>query len=297
VTPSIAACIVCCNEADRLVDCLASVDWVDEILVIDLESDDDSAAVAERLGARVLTRPRLPIVEPFRNVAADAVTADWILAVDPDERVEPGLARALREASVREDIDVVEIPFMNEDLGFPASHPTLRYDPKPRMYRRDRIRWPEAPHALPTYDAARAVGRPARDELVMRHVRSRNLAEILDRAVRYAPAQAQEMLDRGEVFSARRMITDLSDRAYRQFVVARAYRDGVPGILRAVSLVHYHFCVWLELWQRSGTGRTPEDDAYLARAGGRTSTVWRAARLPRRAWAKLRRSANRPDVR
>jgi glycosyltransferase involved in cell wall biosynthesis len=295
--PTIAACVICRNEGDKLVGCLESVSWADERLVVDLESEDDTASVAERLGARVVRHEVVPIVEPLRNVAADAVGSDWVLALDPDERVEPGLARELRALSVRNDIDVIVIPFMNYDLGFPPSQPLHRYNPIPRMYRRDRIRWPEKPHALPAFDPSRTYRIPSRDELVMRHERSRNLPEILDRAIRYAPAQAQAMIDDGEVFMARRMVRALAEKTYKQFVAGRPYQDGVPGLLRATVLVHYHFCVWLELWQRSGIGRTAEDDRYVAKIGKAVSAFDRAQRLaraPLKAARRLRSCRSHP---
>ena len=290
--PTIAASIVCRNEADRLGDRLASVTWADEIVVVDLESDDGSADVARRYGARVITHPRVPIVELVRNFAADATTAVWILALDPDERVEPALAEELRRLSVRAELDVVEIPFMNFDLGFPATHPLHRYDPKPRMYRRERVRWPEAPNELPKVDRARTYRIPPRDELVIRHERNRNLPEILDRVLRYAPAEAQAMLDRGESFTAARMTRTLGRKIYKQFVAAKPYDDGVPGLLRGGVLVAFHFYVWFELWQRSGVGRTAQDDRHVARLGravAAAALAARAARGPAKALRALRR--------
>lgn len=293
IRPRIVACIVCRNEADRLLECLESIAWVDEVVVVDLESDDSSASVAERFGARVISHPQVPIVELVRNFAADAVEADWILALDPDERVEPALAVELRRLSSRADVDVVEIPFMNFDLGFPASHPMHRYDPKPRLYRPDRIRWPEEPHSLPKLDPARTVRLPPRDELVIRHERNRNMLEILDRARRYAPAEAQGMIDRGELFTAQRMFRALGWKVYRQFVLARPDRDGLPGLLRATILVHYHFCVWLEFWQRSGVGRTPDDDRFVARLAPMAASFDFAMRSVGKLARMARRLANR----
>ena len=70
----ISVCIVCRNEADRLAPCLASVAWADEVIVMDLESEDDSADVAARHGARVIERSPLPIVEPLREELVDGAT-------------------------------------------------------------------------------------------------------------------------------------------------------------------------------------------------------------------------------
>jgi len=276
--PTVSVCIVCRNEADKLPACLESVGWADEIIVLDLQSSDDSAGVARRHGARVISHERVPVVEAVRNVVADAATGDWILAMDPDERVTPGLREELLRLRHRDDIDVVAIPFMNYDLGYPATHPMHRYDPKPRFYRRASVRWPEVPNALPSVPPDRRVDLPARDDLVMIHDRNRTVAEAIERALRYAPAEAQSMVDRGQVFTARAMLRTLGGKAYRQFVVAEPWREGVPGFLRAGVLVAFHFYVWAAFWQLSGAKRTAADDQVMRRVGRAVE----AARLPGR---------------
>jgi glycosyltransferase involved in cell wall biosynthesis len=288
--PTVSACIVCRNEADKLGPCLESAAWADELVVLDLESTDGSGELARRHGARVIEHEPVPVVEAVRNVVADAASGDWVLALDPDERVSPGLRDELLRQRHRTDIDAVSIPFMNYDLGYPASHPVHRYDPKPRFYRRDRIRWPQAPNTLPTIPPDRLVSLPARDDLVMIHDRNRSVAEAIERALRYAPAEAQSMVDRGEVFSASKMLRTLAGKAYKQFVVARPWQDGVPGFLRAGILVAFHFYVWAAFWQLSGAQRTRADDELMRRLG----TVVETVRLPGRLAKRLVRFI-RPD--
>jgi glycosyltransferase involved in cell wall biosynthesis len=259
----ISACIVCRNEADKLGPCLESLRWVDEIVLLDLESDDGSAQVAERAGARVVEHPPVPIVEAVRNVVADAAAGEWILALDPDERVSPGLAAELRRVSARPDIDAVVVPRMNYDFGYPASSPLQRYEPQLRMYRRARVRWPTFPNALPEVPEDRVLRLEPRDDLTLAHDRNRSIPEAIERVRRYAPAQAQAMIDAGQVFTARRMLLTLGEKLYRHFVLARALRDGVPGLMRAGLLVAFHLYVWAAFWQKSGARRTPPDDRLL----------------------------------
>jgi glycosyltransferase involved in cell wall biosynthesis len=261
----ISACIVCRNEAGKLGPCLESVAWVDEVVLLDLESEDGSAELAREAGARVLTHAPVPVVEAVRNVVADAAAGDWILALDPDERVSPGLAAELRRVSARSDIDAVVIPRMNFDFGYPAASPLQRYEPQLRMYRRAEVRWPAFPNALPEVAEERVLRLPARDELTLVHDRNRSIPEAIDRVRRYAPAQAQAMIDAGEEFTARRMLVTLGEKLYRHFVLARAARDGVPGLVRAGLLVAFHFYVWAAFWHKSGGARAPADDRLLRR--------------------------------
>ena len=258
--------MVCRNEADRIGPCLDSLRWVDELVVLDLESDDGSAELARRAGARVTGHAAVPIVETVRNVAADAATGEWVLVVDPDERVAPGLAEELRSLSARTDVDAVVMPRMNLDFGHAPSSPLQRYEPQLRMYRRAAVRWPTFPNALPEVPEQRVARVAARDDLTLVHDRNRNIPEAIDRVRRYAPAQAQAMIDSGEVFTASRMARTLGEKLYRHFVVSRALRDGVPGLMRAGLLVAFHFYVWAAFWQLSGAQRTEPDDALLRRA-------------------------------
>jgi glycosyltransferase involved in cell wall biosynthesis len=263
----ISVCIVCRNEADKLRDCLASVRWADEVLVMDLSSDDDSAEVAARSGARVLSRAPVPIVELVRNEIADEATGEWILALDPDERVTPGLAAELRRASARTDIDVVTIPVMNFDFGHPAATGIHRYDPKPRMYRRQVVRWPTLPNELPELDLERLYAVPARDDVVLVHDRNRTIVEALERVLRYAPAEAEALVAAGETFTARTMVRRTAAKAYKQFVLARSLEEGVPGLVRAFVLASFHFYVWACFWELSGRRRSVADDRFLRRLG------------------------------
>ena len=185
--------------------------------------------------------------------------------MDPDERVSPGLATALREASLRDDLDAVEIPFTHFDFGYPPTHRLHRFEPRPRMYRRGVVKWPVEPNKHPVIADGRTLRLPDSDDVVMIHDRNRSIPEALDRVVRYAPAEAQAMIDRGEVFTARRMFSTLGGKARKQFVYGEPWLDGVPGFMRASVLVAFHFYVWACFWELSGAPKTAEDDAYVMR--------------------------------
>lgn len=276
---AISVCIVCRNEADRLADCLASVAWADELIVMDLSSEDGSAALARRHGARVLSRAPFPIVEPLRNELAAAATGEWVLALDPDERCAAGLAAELRRLSARPDLHAIVIPRMNWDFGYPPSHPVQRYEPQLRMYRRAAVSWPVVPNALPAVPEQHTYRLPDRDDLVIVHIRNRTIPESLERAMRYAPAQAQSMVDQGQVFTAAGMLAALARQVDKEFFRGQAWKDGVPGLLRAVTLVAYKLYVWAALWQLSGARRSSADDRLVWRLGVLLVTLRQALRV------------------
>jgi glycosyltransferase involved in cell wall biosynthesis len=281
--PTISVCIVCRNEADKLEPCLQSVQWAHEILVMDLCSEDGSAAIAQQYGAQVHSRQPLPIVEPLRNEIAAIASGEWILAMDPDERITPGLAQELQRLAQSEAFDAIVIPRMNIDLGHIPSHPLHRHEPQIRMYRRTRVSWPAVPNKLPTIPAHRLYHLPKQDDFVLIHERNRNIPEAVERIMRYAPAEAQSKIERGEVFSAREMLKTLASKSFIQFYVGKPWNDGVPGLLRAGILIGYHFYVWAAFWHLSGAQRTAADDRLVRRVGFvveiLVQTMLRSARL------------------
>ena len=83
------------NEAGRIKDCIESVRWADDVLVIDDESTDETVQIAQSLGARVLRR-KMDIEGRHRNWAYAQAKHEWVLSLDADERVSPELAQEMR---------------------------------------------------------------------------------------------------------------------------------------------------------------------------------------------------------
>src|SRR5689334_9780742 len=95
---SISVVINTLNEAINMAACIESVRSIaNEIVVCDMHSDDDTAALAAQLGARVVLHDRTEFVEPARQFAIAQATCEWVLVLDADERLTTPLADRLRE--------------------------------------------------------------------------------------------------------------------------------------------------------------------------------------------------------
>ncbi len=83
------------NEASLLTDCLASVAWADEIIVLDSGSEDETRALAQQFGAKVYSNINWPGYGKQRQLAQQYASGDYILMLDADERVTPELKIAI----------------------------------------------------------------------------------------------------------------------------------------------------------------------------------------------------------
>jgi tetratricopeptide (TPR) repeat protein len=104
------------NEAARLEACLASVaGFVDEMVVVDTGSDDDSVAIARGLGATVHEIDWPGDFAPARNLALERVQGDWVLVLDADERLRPEAREPLRQ--LMEEPEALVITLLRRELG------------------------------------------------------------------------------------------------------------------------------------------------------------------------------------
>lgn len=109
---TIAAVVITKDEANNITDCLESLRWVDELIVVDAESRDRTVELAKQVTSRVCVRP-WPGYGPQKNFGIDQAGADWILVVDADERVPDALRleiQAVLAGRPPADIGGYEIP-------------------------------------------------------------------------------------------------------------------------------------------------------------------------------------------
>jgi hypothetical protein len=156
VAETLSACIIARDEEERLPDCLASLEFCDEVVVVDSGSTDRTREIARAAGAVVVENP-WPGFAAQRNVALDHAGGDWVIEVDADERVSPQLAREVRELVDRSPAErIAAIPirhrFLGRALGPSARYPGYRH----RLFRRASFRhdesravheglWPDGP--------------------------------------------------------------------------------------------------------------------------------------------------------
>jgi glycosyltransferase involved in cell wall biosynthesis len=96
--PSLSVIVITNNESANIVDCLASVSFADQIVVVDSGSTDNTVELAKAAGAHVLQTTDWPGFGKQKNRALDLATCDWVFSIDADERVTPELAEQIKAA-------------------------------------------------------------------------------------------------------------------------------------------------------------------------------------------------------
>lgn len=232
------------DEVDRLGDCLDSVAFADERVVLDSGSTDGTVEVAEAAGARV-ERTDWPGFVAQKNRALAAASGEWILSLDADERLSAEAARELQALLDRPEVVGASFPRANVWLGHPLRHGTWSPDRRVRLVRRDRARWEgDEPH-----DHLVADGLVVPLTGVIHHDPYRDLGEHLQTIDRYTRLAARALHQRG----VRARWWDVVFRPPLHIVKANllkmAWRDGLAGLVVSGLGAVYTMLKWWRLYQ------------------------------------------------
>jgi len=234
--PRISACVITLNEEDRIDDCLASLDFCDELVVVDSHSNDRTRERAATRGARVIERdwPGHVVQKEF---AIRAAANDWVLCVDADERVTPQLRTeilALRAGGFPEHAGW-SFPRKTFYLGRFIEHGLWYPDRQLRLFDRRRGKWGgQDPHDKVLLDGS--LGRLRGDLL---HYSYRNLDDHLRTIDRYTTIMAAGLFRRGRRASVLDLVTHPAARFVRSYFLKLGFLDGWRGLLVAYLAAHY----------------------------------------------------------
>jgi glycosyltransferase involved in cell wall biosynthesis len=262
----ISACIITYDEEHKLPDCLASLDFCAEILVVDSHSSDRTRDIARERGARVIERDWPGHIEQ-KNFAIDQAVHDWVLCVDADERVTPELRAAIEDRFARGDPDVAgfRVNRRNIYLGRWIRGGGWYPDTKLRLFRRSRGRWTgENPHDHVALDPA--AGDPESLGADLEHHTYDDIADHLETIQYFSTIAAGEKLARGQGGLGLHLVLNPPLRWFRDFVLQGGFRDGWRGFIVATLTAFYVFVRYAKLWELihvKGRARgTGKPDAY-----------------------------------
>ena len=246
---TLSVVVVTLNEEERIRECLDSVAWADEVIVVDAESQDKTAAIAREATDHVIVRP-WPGFAAQKNFGLDRATGDWVLSLDADEIVSPALREEIAGilAGSGAAVDGYAVPRRNVFWGRWVRHGGLYPDWQVRLFRRGRGRFAD----LAVHEAIRVDGAVARLRGHLEHRSYRDVGDFLARADRYTSLAADEWVAAGR---PSRPLRDMVARPIGRFLgmyVARAgFLDGWRGFLLATLYAYYVLMRSAKIWERT----------------------------------------------
>jgi glycosyltransferase involved in cell wall biosynthesis len=254
--PGLSVVMAAHNEQDTIEECLAQLAGLaDEIVVLDAESTDATAAVAARFTDRVIATSNKAMLEINKNIAMDAASCSWVLVLDPDERLTPALRAQIRDVVDHGDADLAGywMPRRNYILGRWVRTMGMYPAAQLRLVRNGAGRFHETDHHLPMMVQGR-VGYLSADLV---HLSDRSVSEILAKRTRYAEFAAEQMFKRGVPFSPSRLLAEPPRAFLKQYLLLGGCLDGLVGLIYAALSAYGAFLRHARLWELHRARRTP----------------------------------------
>ena len=241
--PKISVTIITKNEAADIGTALDSVAWADERVVVDACSTDETAAIAARHGARVVSR-EWPGYVAQKNHAASLASHDWILSLDADERVTPELAAEIKATLAQEPAARgYWIPRVTFHLGRWIRTTDWYPDDQLRLYDRRAAEWA----GKYVHEGVIVRGRVGRLRHELQHYAYRDVAEHVETIDHYTTLAARQMYEQGRRATRFDLVVQSKFAFFRNYILKRGFLDGRAGLTISRMNAHYVFLKFAKL--------------------------------------------------
>lgn len=225
------------NASEHFERVLAALKGFDEIVVCDMESTDDTVAIAKAHGCKVVTFPRgeVAICEPARNCAIQAASNDWVLVVDADEIVTSELHDYLYERVRGGDCpEALNLPMVNCYMGkFTRMPPEYHI----RFFCRNAVDWPPTIHSIPQITGRTEKVSSSLKGVHFLHLSDSSLTDRVAKMNRYTDQELPRRMSRNWGLGA--LLFRPGWFFIKSYILDRGFRDGKRGLIRAYMQAFY----------------------------------------------------------
>lgn len=245
----ISVAIVAYNEEANIAECLKSVAWADEIVVLDGKSTDATPAIAKKFRAKIFQMENQGIKEKMMNELWPKCHGEWILNIDADERVTPGLRDEILSIILKKPEFVgYEIPRKNFIFGKWMEHSDWATDFQLRLFQKDKLEVKEKNiHEQLSVDGS--VGRLSSP---LQHWHYTSISQFVLRHDKYAASEAERIIKGGKQVTWVDAINFPLHEFLSRFFVRGGYKEGLHGLVFCLLLAFYWELVFAKVWEKQG---------------------------------------------
>ena len=252
----VSAYIIAYNVADKIEAAVNSVLWADEIVLVDSHSTDNTALIAERLGARVVQVPFTSFGD-LRNRAMAACSHDWIFSLDSDERCTAPARDEILACLQAPAADAYYVPrrnfFMGQWIRYSGYYPDYR---QPQLFKKGALVFKDGD---PVHEEFRIVSDKPVGYLKepIWQLPFAELSELMRKADRYSSLGAKKLEKNGKRGSMWMAFGHALWAFIHMYILKRGFLDGWPGFLIACSSFESTLFKYAKLCERQADWQPP----------------------------------------
>jgi glycosyltransferase involved in cell wall biosynthesis len=246
--PKLSATIITLNEENNLAACIKSLDWVDEIIVVDSLSTDNTREIARSLGAIVYEQKFLGHVQQ-KQLAVDYCTHDWVFCLDADERVSEELKESIlnlfKNTNPQNLLAGYTVGRRSFHLGRWIMHGGWYPDRKIRLFQKNRGHW----GGVNPHDKIIVEGKYGALPGDIDHYVFDNLAHNVRTNNSYSSISAEILFKQEQKPSLTKVLFKPLGKFIETYIVKRGFLDGFPGLIISIGAAYSMFLKYAKLWE------------------------------------------------
>lgn len=247
----ISAVIHTYNEEKNIQRCLSSLNWVDEIVIIDMKSNDKTQELARPFKPRIYEHPYLGFADPARNFAIQKARGKWILMVDADEEIPLSLSHRLRQLISNNDINYYRLPRKNIIFDKWIKHTGWWPDYQIRFFKKGTVNWTDKVHGIPQ-TKGNGFNLPPQEELSIIHYNYSTIEQYMEKMNRYTTLASKELYVANVHFSPALLSTSMTKEFLTRYFAWQGYKDGLHGLVLSLLQSFTELVIYLKLWELEG---------------------------------------------
>lgn len=248
----ITAIVFSKNEGHVLEDCLKSISFCDELIVVSINSLDNTKEIAERFTKKfIVEMENIPFIELKLKYYIDQISNDWFLLIDPDERLMPNLVEDIRKtiANVPDDISMIRVPMFNFFKGKLLTGTVfggLKY--ARLLFRKSGVVISTDVHtSIQLKEGFYRVKIKYQDDNFDKHLWCDGWSQLLDKHKRYISGEGKAQYNLGKRYTLISQIKDSIIKFYFSYKAMGGYKLGFKGIILSFLAARYEFLSWTYL--------------------------------------------------
>ena len=242
----ISACIITYNEEKNILDCLKSVEWADEIIIVDSFSTDKTLEICRKFTDRIFQRRWAGYIDQ-KNFALGQSRCQWVLFLDADERLSPMLTEEIQKelSSGPEKWDGFSFPRHVYYLGRWINHGGWYPDRSLRLFKKDKGRWA----GIDPHDKVAVTGKVKKLKNDLWHFNYRNFSDQIKTTDSFSSIAAEQMKAKREKNLLPKLIFKPMVKFFETYFWKRGFLDGLPGFIISVATSFYIFTKYAKYWE------------------------------------------------
>ncbi len=237
--------IVAKNEEQWLNDCLQSISWADEIIVVDDGSTDHTKNIALRYTNNIFEYANnYSDFGSQKQFALSKATGEWVLSLDADERVTSELAQEIKKLiQMPNDVSVYTIPYHNYFLGHPLKMRCEQYS-QPRLFRRTGSVFKNKIHEVIEVPGVTGAAFGFID-----HYSYKSIASIVTKFNKYTDIEAHNLYQQGYRTNALKIFLAPFETFFRRQIILGGWRDSTYGLILNILFAYYYLLIQMKVWE------------------------------------------------